>query len=67
MAARSPGCGVSARLRGVNVAGDWTARTPFVSVSRTERSNWDVTGEGGGGREEEREREREMEQWPYNY
>jgi hypothetical protein len=63
MAARSPGCGVSARLSGVNVAGDWTARMPFVSVNRTERSNWDATagGEGGGGGVE-RGRKREMKQ-----
>ena len=47
----------------MNVAGDWTGRMPFVSVSRTERSNLDATRERGeeGGREEEagsKERER---------
>ena len=61
MAARSPGWGVSARLSGVNVAGDWTGRMPLVSVSRTERSNWDVTiGGRGGWRERERERDEAM-------
>ena len=47
----------------MNVAGDWTGHIPFVSVSKTERSNWDATRERGeeGGREEEaRSKEREI-------
>ena len=48
MAARSPCCGASARLRGVKVAGDWMCLRPLVSVSNTDGSNWDVTVGGGG-------------------
>ena len=66
MAAKSPSWGVSAKLRGVNVAGDWTGRIPLVSVRRTERSNWDMTEGRENVRDEEkrrgeRERERERE------